>query len=165
MKDFRELQEHAEGGWEEGRAGAVPTRVAGVSLHRLPRFSDLRGSVTVGEFDRSVPFAVKRYFLVFDVPGGEARGGHAHRQCRQFLVCARGSCAVVADDGRDRQEFALDRPDLGLHLPPMVWSVQHRYSPDALLLVFASHYYDADDYIRDYDGFLRILSFHGGVRR
>lgn len=129
----------------------------GVKLHELPRVSDIRGSLTVGEFERSIPFSSKRYFMVFDVPSVETRGEHAHRECHQFLICIRGSVSVVADDGHTRREFTLDRPDLGLHLPPMVWGIQYKYSSDAMLLVFASHYYDADDYIRDYDEFL-VLS-------
>ncbi|HEY8032698.1 MAG TPA: WxcM-like domain-containing protein [Methylocella sp.] len=136
--------------------GACPTEVSGVSLHLMPRATDIRGSLTVGEFERSIPFAVKRYFLVFDVPSIETRGEHAHRECHQFLVCVRGSCAVVADDGIHRQEFVLDQPNVGLYLPPLVWGIQYKYSGDAVLLVFASHYYDTADYIRDYAEFRRL---------
>lgn len=134
----------------------VVAEVRVAQLHRLTRVSDIRGSLSVGEFERTVPFAVKRYFIVFDVPSVETRGEHAHRQCHQFLICVRGSVSVVADDGRRREEFVLDRPEIGLHLRPMVWGIQYKYSPDAVLLVFASHYYDADDYIRDYDEFLAL---------
>lgn len=136
--------------------GATATRVAGVSLHRMPRVPDIRGNLTVGEFDRSIPFIAKRYFMVFEVPSRETRGEHAHRECHQFLICVRGSCAVVADDGINRQEFLLDRPDFGIHLPPMVWGIQYKYSADAVLLVFASHYYDNADYIRDYSEFRQL---------
>ncbi len=136
--------------------GATATSVAGVKLHRMPRVPDIRGSLTVGEFDRSIPFAAKRYFMVFDVPSVETRGEHAHRECHQFLICVRGSCAVVADDGVNRQEFLLDRPDVGIHLPPMVWGIQYKYSADAVLLVFASHYYDSADYIRGYSEFRQL---------
>lgn len=129
----------------------------GVKLHELPRVADIRGSLTVGEFQRSVPFNVKRYFIVFDVPSAETRGEHAHRECHQFLVCVRGSVSVVADDGKQRREFTLNRPDLGLHLPPLVWGIQYKYSSDAALLVFASHYYDSADYIRGYDEFLDLV--------
>ncbi|MGY0652461.1 WxcM-like domain-containing protein [Luteimonas sp. A537] len=125
-------------------------------LRKLPRVLDIRGSLTVGEFERSVPFAAKRYFMVFNVPSAETRGEHAHKQCHQFLVCVSGSVNVVADDGHTRREYVLDRPDAGLHLPPMTWGIQYKYSPDAVLLVFASHYYEADDYIRDYDEFVRL---------
>jgi len=137
--------------------GATATLVKGAVIHHLPRIPDIRGSLTVGEFDRSIPFDAKRYFLVFDVPSVETRGEHAHRECHQFLICVRGSCAVVADDGANRQEFLLDRPDVGLHLSPMVWGIQYKYSADAVLLVFASHYYDSSDYIRNYSDFLAIV--------
>ena len=137
--------------------GATATGVTGVKLHHMPRVADIRGSLTVGEFDRSVPFAAKRYFMVFGVPSVETRGEHAHRQCHQFLICVRGSCAVVADDGTNRQEFPLDRPDVGIHLPPMVWGIQYKYSADAVLLVFASHYYDSADYVRDYSEFRQLV--------
>lgn len=135
---------------------AVDAEDWNVKLLKLPRVIDIRGSLTVGEFERSIPFTAKRYFMVFDVPSVETRGEHAHRECHQFLICVRGSVSVVADDGHKRREFTLDRPDLGLHLPPMVWGIQYKYSPDALLLVFASHYYDSSDYIRDYDEFLAL---------
>jgi len=136
---------------------AIGTRrlgVGDVAVHRLPRVADMRGSLSVGEFERTVPFAPKRYFLVFDVPGREVRGEHAHRECHQFLVCVRGSVAVLVDDGRRRAEVLLDQPDVGIHIPPMTWGTQYRYSDDAVLLVFASHYYDANEYIRDYDLYL-----------
>jgi UDP-2-acetamido-3-amino-2,3-dideoxy-glucuronate N-acetyltransferase len=133
------------------------TSVRGVTVHRLPVFEDLRGSLSAGEFLREVPFVPKRYFLVFDVPGRDVRGEHAHRRCHQFLVCVRGSLAVVVDDGASSEEIALEGPHVGLHLPPMVWAVQYKYSADALLLVFASDHYDAGDYIRDYDEFLSVV--------
>lgn len=131
--------------------------VRGVRLHRMPRIVDIRGNLTVGEFDRNIPFQPKRYFIVFDVPSMETRGEHAHRECHQFLICVRGSCAVVADDGAHRQEFLLDRPDVGIHLPPMVWGIQYKYSADAVLMVYASHYYDNADYIRNYSEFRQLV--------
>src|SRR5690606_5093207 len=127
-------------------------------LYRMPRFIDLRGSLSVGEFGRDLPFVPQRYFLVFGVPSRETRGEHAHRACHQFLVCTHGSVRVLADDGRGRREFLLDSPDAGLHLPPMTWGTQFQYSPDAVLLVLASHAYDAGDYIRDYDEFLSLVA-------
>jgi acetyltransferase-like isoleucine patch superfamily enzyme/dTDP-4-dehydrorhamnose 3,5-epimerase-like enzyme len=136
---------------------SLSTNVSGVTLHHLPEYDDLRGSLTAGEFETEIPFRPKRYFLVFDVPSAETRGEHAHKECHQFLVCVKGHCAVVADDGTNRQEFLLDRPNQGVYLPPMVWGIQYRYSADTVLLVFASHYYDAGDYIRDYDAYLKML--------
>jgi UDP-2-acetamido-3-amino-2,3-dideoxy-glucuronate N-acetyltransferase len=133
------------------------TSVRGVTVHRLPVFVDLRGSLSAGEFLKQIPFAPKRYFIVFDVPGKDVRGEHAHRECDQFLVCARGALAVVVDDGSASEEIALDGPGTGLFVPAMTWAVQYKYSSDALLMVFASDYYRADDYIRDYDEFLLAL--------
>jgi hypothetical protein len=141
---------------EPQQVGARPSAVRGVTIHRLPRVTDIRGTLSVGEFERTIPFAVKRYFMVYDVPSEETRGEHAHRRCHQFLICVRGSCSVVADDGTSREEFLLDRPDVGVYLPPMVWGIQYKYSADAVLLVFASEYYDSSDYIRDYSEFLRL---------
>jgi acetyltransferase-like isoleucine patch superfamily enzyme len=148
-------QERAEADPDSRPAQAGKSKVLGAALHPMHRVADIRGALTVGEFDRSIPFEAKRYFIVFDVPSVETRGEHAHRQCHQFLVCVRGSVSVVADDGKNREEFLLDRPDLGLHLAPMVWGIQYKYSADAVLLVFASEFYDAGDYIRDYNEFLQ----------
>ena len=139
-------------------AGAVTaTSVQGVTLHQMHLAVDVRGSITAGEFPAQLPFLPKRYFLVFAVPGQEVRGEHAHRRCHQFLVCASGSVTVLVDDGTTREEIVLDRPDVGLYVPPMIWSVQNRYSSGALLLVLASDPYDPADYIRDYDEFLSAV--------
>jgi UDP-2-acetamido-3-amino-2,3-dideoxy-glucuronate N-acetyltransferase len=136
--------------------GATETSVTGVTVHRLPLVADLRGSLSAGEFLAQIPFAPKRYFVVFDVPGKEVRGEHTHRACHQFLVCVRGSLAVVVDDGTTSEEVALDSPGVGLYIPPLVWAVQYKYSADAMLLVFASEHYDPDDYVRDYEEFLSL---------
>ena len=138
-------------------ASVEATRVAGVVVHELPLIHDLRGNLAVGEVPSVVPFAPNRYFLVLDVPTGETRGSHAHRECAQFLVCVVGSCAVVVDDGENRLEVVLDRPNRGLYVPPMVWATQYKYTRDAVLLVLASHQYDAGDYIRDYEEFLAAV--------
>lgn len=126
-------------------------------LIELPDIKDPRGNITVGEFGRHVPFDVKRFFLIYQVPLVEMRGEHAHRECHQFLVCVRGRISVVGDDGDRREEFVLDRPNLGFYMPPMTWGGQFDYSADAVLLVFASHFYDAQDYLRDYDEFMAVL--------
>jgi dTDP-4-dehydrorhamnose 3,5-epimerase-like enzyme len=138
-------------------ATSETTRVAGVVVHCLPVVDDIRGNLSVGEVPRDVPFVPRRYFLVHDVPSGETRGSHAHRQCAQFLVCVAGSCAVVVDDGQNRLELTLDRPNRGVFVPPMTWMTQYKYTPNAVLLVLASHPYDADDYIRDYDEFISMI--------
>ena len=135
----------------------VATNVRGVTVHNLPLHADLRGDLTVGEFQRDVPFAPQRYFIVFGVPNREVRGEHAHHRCQQFLVCVRGSCSVVADDGHNKVEVALDGPQRGLYLPALTWGIQYKHSPDAILLVFASDHYDASDYIRTYGEFLAVI--------
>lgn len=129
-------------------------KVEGVKLVKMPLISDIRGSLSVGELTRLLPFTVKRHFLVFEVPSLETRGEHAHKVCHQFLICIKGKCSVVADDGSQREEFELNRPNIGLYFPPMTWGIQYKYSPDAVLLVLASHEYDPCDYIRDYEDFL-----------
>jgi hypothetical protein len=110
------------------------------------------------EFERDIPFPVKRYVVVFGVSDEKVRGQHAHKECHQFLIRVSGRCAVVADDGLVRQEFLLAHPSTGLYLPPLTWVTQFTYSADATLLVFASHYYDNDDYIRDYTEFASLAA-------
>jgi UDP-2-acetamido-3-amino-2,3-dideoxy-glucuronate N-acetyltransferase len=129
-------------------------KVNGVALLNTRLIRDLRGNLSAREVDSGLPFAPKRTFLIFGVPTKEVRGEHAHRQCEQLLVCVQGSVRVLCDDGTNRQEYTLNSIEQGLYLPPMVWGVQYHYSEDAILLVYASHAYDAADYIRDYDTFL-----------
>lgn len=138
------------------KPGKVPTSVRGVTLHSFRAVPDMRGNLSVGEFEREIPFKPLRYFLVYDVPTVETRGEHAHHTCQQFLIAVKGSVSVVADDGKNREEFILDKPSVGVYLPPMTWGIQYRYSPDAVLMVFASEYYDGADYIRDYADFLKL---------
>lgn len=135
--------------------GEIPLAVPGVTLERRPVIRDLRGNLTAREIGQGLPFVPRRYFIVHDVPSKEVRGEHAHRRCHQVLVCISGSVAVVVDDGLRRQEVVLDSPELALHVPPMIWCVQYKYSADAALMVLASDPYDADDYVRDYETFLR----------
>ena len=132
-------------------------RVKSARLIRLPLIEDLRGKLSFGEIEQDLPFSPKRYFLVFDVPSQEVRGEHAHKTLHQFLVCVKGCVSVVLDDGQSRDEIKLDSSCLGLHIPPMVWGIQYKYSLDAVLLVLTSDVYCADDYIRDYNEFLSLL--------
>ena len=132
--------------------------VRGVTVHDLPLVTDLRGNLSVAEVGKGLPFRPDRYFLVFDVPNREVRGEHAHRSLEQFLVCVKGDCAVIVDDGVNREEISLDRPNRGIHIGPMVWGIQYHFSPDAILLVLASEPYDPDDYIREYDEFTELAA-------
>jgi UDP-2-acetamido-3-amino-2,3-dideoxy-glucuronate N-acetyltransferase len=145
-----------------GSEGVAPDlRVKAARLIRLPLIEDLRGKLSFGEIEQHLPFTPKRYFLVFDVPSQEVRGEHAHKTLHQFLVCVKGSVSVALDDGQSRDEIKLDSSNLGLHIPPMVWGIQYKYSSDAVLLVLTSDVYRADDYIRDYDEFLSLLGQEG----
>lgn len=145
----------------QGERRVEQTIVPGVLVYHLPLIADMRGSLSVGEYDESLPFPPMRYFVVFDVPTREVRGEHAHRTLKQFLVCLRGSCAIVADDGNTRSEIALDRPNIGVYVPPMVWTTQYKFSADAMLLVLASDAYDSAEYIRDYDEFVTLAGKAG----
>ena len=132
-------------------------RVSGVQVYEMPLVVDLRGCLSFGQYNQHLPFAPKRYFLVFNVPSKEVRGEHAHKRLHQFLLCVKGSCSIVLDDGKYRDELLLDSPSVGLYLPPMIWAIQYKYTSDAVLLVLASDVYDADDYIRDYDKFMEAV--------
>lgn len=136
------------------RPSQIPLGIGNSALYLMRKISDARGSLTVGEVPTEVPFVPKRYFVAFDVPSVKLRGEHAHKHCQQFLICVHGSCQVLLDDGEQRCEITLDRPDMGVFMPEMIWGTQYRYSEDAVLLVFASRPYEADDYLRTYDDFL-----------
>lgn len=141
--------------------GPLPVRggtplIAGAGLYELPRVSDGRGHLSFAELHQALPFPVVRYFLVFGVPSREVRGEHAHRTLDQFLVCVHGNCSVRLFDGDASEEILLNRPDLGLHVPPLVWTTEYKYSPDAVLLVLASDIYREEDYIRDVDDYLAL---------
>ncbi len=139
--------------------GVLPEpTVGGARLVDLTVARDLRGSLAAVELTKDLPFEPARFFAVFDVPSTDVRGAHAHRQCEQVLVALRGSVRCILDDGTHREEVLLDRPDVGLHMPAMVWGTQFGYSPDAVLGVFASHPYDDSDYIRDYDEYVAAAS-------
>lgn len=152
---------------EAGAPSAEPTQVSpepgremlgvsGVYLERFAEFVDLRGRLTAGELPgEAVPFVPRRWFVVYDVPSREVRGEHAHRECHQFLICVSGRVNVAVDDGKDRGEVILDSPTLGLYIPPHVWASQYGYDDDSVLLVLASHTYDSNDYVREYEIFLQ----------
>ena len=132
---------------------------AGQSAHliELAQHVDDKGLLVVAEFEKQLPFEVRRMFVIAGVPEGEPRGIHAHRECHQFLVCVSGSVRAMVDDGQRREVVVLDRPSLGLHMPPLTWGTQYDYSDDAVLVVLASHTYDAADYVHDYAEFLALI--------
>lgn len=141
-----------------GNAGELTrSEVKGVQLHQIQNVKDLRGDLAALEWEKELPFNPKRMFFVYNVPNSSVRGEHAHKICHQFLLCVHGSLSVVVDDGKTREEYLLNEPHIGIHIPPEVWGIQYKYSADAVLLVLASHEYDSNDYIRDYDEYITFL--------
>lgn len=125
------------------------------SVIELPKIATQTGNITPIYNNINVPFDVKRVFYTYDIPGGEARGAHAHKECHQFLVAASGCYEVVLDDGINKRTVLLNRPFYGLHIPPGIWASEQGFSSGAICLVLASHVYDENDYIRDYESFLK----------
>lgn len=129
-------------------------QMKGPSLFTLSSIQDMRGNLAIGECEKELPFEPRRIFMVYNVPNSKVRGAHAHKECHQFLIATSGSVNVILDDGESREEFILSNATTGLYIRPGIWGIQYKYSDDAMLLVLASHPYDASDYIRDYDEFL-----------
>ena len=124
------------------------------SIIELPRLKNRAGNITVVNNNDNIPFEVKRVFYIYDIPGGEDRGAHAHKDCHQFLIAVSGSFEVEMDDGTNKRTITLNRPYYGLHIPPGIWAAEKGFSSGAVCLVLASHKYDEKDYIRDYSNFL-----------
>jgi acetyltransferase-like isoleucine patch superfamily enzyme len=129
----------------------------GVEIIPFRKIKDLRGDLIPIELQDKIPFRVARLFFVSNVPNQRVRGEHAHRVCHQLLLCLQGSISVAVNNGVDRETHLLDTPEVGLHIPPMIWASQYHYSENAVLAVFASHAYDAADYIRDYPSYVKAL--------
>ncbi|MEY4386961.1 MAG: hypothetical protein RLY20_2244 [Verrucomicrobiota bacterium] len=123
----------------------------------LPKINDPRGNLTFIEGGKHIPFPIKRVFYLYDVPGGADRGGHALKNCHQFLIAMSGSFDVILDDGREKKRIQLNRSYYGLHLPPMVWREMDNFSSGAVCLALASELYSEADYYRDYASFLAAL--------
>ena len=136
-------------------ARVIDCGIKGVRLFELPVIQDSRGSLSFAEYQQSLPFLPRRYFIVFDVGENQTRGGHAHKSVHQLLVCVRGSCLVSLDDGKTRDEVSLDRPELALYIPSKIWATQSRFTRGAVLMVLASEIYDPNEYIKDYEVFLK----------
>lgn len=130
--------------------------IADCRLIRLEQIRNRAGNITPVANDESIPFKIRRVFYIYDIPGGEARGAHAHKECQQFIVAASGCFSVDVDDGRNKKEVTLNQPYFGLLVPAGLWSAEVNFSSGAVCLVLVSHDYSAEDYIRDYDEFLRF---------
>jgi hypothetical protein len=124
---------------------------------QLPKISDSRGNITFIESTKHIPFEIERVYYLYDVPGGETRGGHAHRNLEQFLIAANGSFDVILDDGSAQRRIHLNRPYYGLYIISGVWRELENFSSGSVCLVLASAPYTEDDYIRDYSEYLRYL--------
>jgi dTDP-4-dehydrorhamnose 3,5-epimerase-like enzyme len=123
---------------------------------QLPKFLDSRGNLSFVEQENHIPFIIRRTYWLYDVPGGECRGGHAYRENQEFIVALSGSFDVVLDDGQEKKVFTLNRSYYGLYVPKGLWREIENFSTNALALVLSSTDYNASDYIRDYDEFLNL---------
>lgn len=128
------------------------------SVFELPKIMNRAGNITPVHNDVEIPFSVKRVFYLYDIPGGESRGAHAHKECHQFLIAASGSFEVLLDDGKTKKIIQLNRPYVGLHIPPGIWASEVNFSSGSICLVLASHVYSEADYIRKYEDYLNYIN-------
>ena len=129
--------------------------ISDIKIVELPRFLDERGNLSVIEEEKDVPFKIQRSYWIYDVPGGEHRGGHAYKQNCEFIVALSGSFDVILDDGKERKTFSLNRSYYGLYVPKGLWRELENFSTNSLALILSSTKYDENDYIRDYEEFLK----------
>ena len=130
-------------------------KITDIKVVELPKFLDKRGNLSVIEERKDVPFKIQRSYWIYDVPGGEHRGGHAYRENSEFIVALSGSFDVILDDGEERKPFSLNRSYYGLYVPKGIWREMDNFSTNSLALILSSTKYDANDYIRNYDDFLK----------
>lgn len=126
------------------------------NLVYLRKIGNRNGNITAVNNNKEIPFEVNRVFYLYDIPGGESRGAHAHRECHQFLIAVSGSFEVLLDDGKTKRQIQLNRPDIGLHIPPGIWASEINFSSGSICLVLASHIYNERDYIRDYEEYMEF---------
>lgn len=128
------------------------------SIFELPKIKNRAGNITPVHNNIEIPFDIKRIFYLYDIPGGESRGAHAHKECHQFLIAVSGSFEVLLDDGKTKRLIQLNRPDIGLHIPPGIWASEVNFSSGSICLVLASHTYNEADYLRDYNDFKLFIN-------
>lgn len=126
------------------------------SLIVLEKIHNRAGNISIIENNQQLPFEIKRIFYLYDIPGGESRGAHAHKECHQFLVAASGAFEVLLDDGKTKRLVQLNRSYQGLHIPPGIWGSEVNFSSGSICMVFASHVYNEQDYLRQYEDFLNF---------
>ncbi len=125
-------------------------------LLQLPKFLDARGNLSFVEQENHIPFLIRRTYWLYDVPGGESRGGHAYKENQEFIVALSGSFDVILDDGIEKKTYTLNRSYYGLYVPKGLWREMENFSTNSLAMILSSTDYDVNDYIRDYDEFLRL---------
>jgi hypothetical protein len=135
-------------------------KIEDAKILSLPKISDPRGNLTFLEGKNHVPFDIARVYYLYDVPGGESRGGHAHRGLEQFIIAVSGSFDVILRDGYTEKRFFLNRSYFGLYVPRMIWRELENFSSGSVCLVMASHRFDESDYYRDYHEFLKAVGSH-----
>ena len=128
------------------------------SLIELNKIKTSAGNITPVYNKENIPFDIKRVFYLYDIPGGEDRGAHAHKECHQFLIAASGSFEIELDDGTNKRTVMLNRPYYGLHIPPGIWAAEKGFSSGSICLVLTSHNYEENDYLRNYNEFLNYIS-------
>lgn len=124
-----------------------------VRIVELPKFLDSRGNLSFAEQNNHIPFGIKRTYWIYDVPGGESRGGHAYKQNQEFIVALSGAFDVIVDDGTSKKKFTLNRSYYGLYIPAGLWREMENFSTNSLALEFGSEHYNKEDYIRNYEQF------------
>ena len=130
--------------------------VEDVRIIELPKFLDSRGNLSFAEQNNHIPFEIKRTYWIYDVPGGEDRGGHAFKENQEVVIALSGAFDVVVDDGVTKKTFSLNRSYYGLYIPAGLWRSMENFSTNSFALEFGSEHYDASDYVRDYDEFLKL---------
>lgn len=133
-------------------------KVYDCNIFELPQIGDRKGHITAVNNSSEIPFDVNRVFFLYDIPGGESRGAHAHKECHQFITAASGAFEVFIDDGTTKKVVLLNRPNMGVHIPPGIWASEINFSSGAICLVLASQKYKEEDYIRDYNEYLEYRS-------
>jgi len=137
-----------------GKMDSKKTTIYDCSIIHFNKITNTAGNITPIENSKDIPFDVNRVYYLYDVPGGESRGGHAHRELQQLIIAGSGSFDILIDDGKNKRVVNLNRPYMGLYIPPGLWRELLNFSSGAICLVLASREYDESDYIRDYEGFL-----------
>lgn len=130
-----------------------------IRVVELPKITDPRGNLSFAEQNSHIPFGIKRTYWIYDVPGGESRGGHAYKKTDEFIIAISGSFDVIVDDGNDKRTFTLNRSYYGLYIPKGLWRTMENFSTNSLALEFASTTYNRSDYVEDYGAYLRLKNY------